>query len=184
MRLFKRKIYMELENYEISCSIDFENDQGKEKTIDVTFPIEVSKYKEKMKKVGFNSENEILCSSCNFNMFVGYNHDELPEDKTLTEYNLIALVFEDINKMKRKQRIRYEQNSGIYNSFMHSAANELETNEDVEYFHNVLDTNEFPYQSLRYTIKYDFQEKYYLAGVVRRSLESGKDYFSEDFSCY
>ena len=188
IKIINKKMYMELENYEISCSIDLNKYTGRkkdnEKTMDVTFPMEVTKFKDKIERLGFNPKTDIGSCSCVFNMFVGYNYDELPEGKALTDYNLIALVFEDINKMGPKQRLRYEQNAGIYNSFMHAAAIEFTTDEDVEYFHNVLDTNEFPNQKLRKRISNEYEESYYLAGVIRRSLESGKDYFSEDVNYF
>lgn len=184
IKIIGGKMYMELEKYEISCSIDLENFKGKEKTIDVTFPIEVKQFKEKVEKLKFDPENDIVSSSCDFNMYVGYNYEELPEDKALTDYNLIALVFEDINNMNPKQRLSYEHNAGIYNSFLQAAADELTTHEDIKYFKNVLDSDDFFNQELRERICDEYESKYYLAGVIRRSLENGKDYFSEDVNYF
>ena len=56
----------------------------------------------------------------------------------------------------------------------------LEKDEDAEYFHNVIDNDEFFNQELRQRISEEYESRYYLAGVIRRSLETGKDYFSED----
>ena len=55
---------------------------------------------------------------------------------------------------------------------------------DVEFFHNVLDTDEFPNQALRERIRDEYEESYYLAGVIRRSLKTGKDYFSDDVNYF
>ena len=179
IKIINGKMYMKLEKYEISQSVDFYGKKGKEKTVDITFPIEVNEFKNKIKKSGFEPA-EVGSTSCDFNMFVGWNEDEMPLDKALTDYNLIALVFEDINKMTPKQRLSYEQSAGINNSFLYAAAEVLEKDEDAEYFYNVIDNDEFFNQELRQRISEDYESRYYLAGVIRRSLEIGKDYFSED----
>ena len=168
-------------NYQSSMKFRLCDNKQNTAMLEITLPIEVNDFKSKIEALGF-SPNDIKSNCFYFNMSdeAGWNDYEMPKSKTLTEFNLIALIFEDINKLPPEKRAEYEKDAAKYHSYVSAAAYQYLTFEDIKYFHKVINKNEFPNQELRKRIKRKFFSKYYVAGVIRRSIESGKDYFSDD----
>ena len=168
-------------NFQSGMKLRLCDDKQNTSELDIMFPIEVNEFKSKLKALGY-TPNDIRGNSFYFNMLdeEGWNEYDMPKYKTLTEFNLIALIFDDINKLPLEQRVEYEKDAAKYHSYVDAASNQYLTFEDIKYYHKVINKREFQNQKLRKRLKRTFFKKYYIASVIRRSIESGKDYFSDD----
>ena len=175
------KTNKELINYEISMRLHLDDNENNMADLEITFPIEINEFKQKIESLGFSIDDVHPRGYC-FNMLdeEGWNYNIIPKSLTLTDFNLIALIFDDINKLPYEKRLQYEKDVSKGSSFISSSSYQYLTLDDIKYYYKTINKKEFKNQELRKRLKKNYFNKHYVAGVIRRSIESGKDYFSDD----